>query len=245
VRFAALPAVAAAGDGSAPAPALPQTPGAPRPLTPFMALVGDEYYTAKEQLILDEQARCLSAVWPAALLLSLLCVKRWLPAGAAAHAVWPVALCFLCYMCDNKCTQVLLRTLRFELIAEQPHRYLLNFCHVLHASHAVTKLATCLARAPPHCGLALCLDSPLPLPCPLPRPGRTGLMPDTALPAPAACLAAAHAVHYKTQVVVSARCNAGPACPALSHGPKQHLARASGPHQYCACIPQKGGPPRR
>ncbi len=63
VRFAALPAVAAAGDGSAPAPALPQTPGPAGPPMPFLvALVGDEYYTAKEQLILDEQARYPSAV---------------------------------------------------------------------------------------------------------------------------------------------------------------------------------------
>lgn len=62
VRFAALPAVAAAGDGSAPAPALLQTPGAAGAPMPFLALVGDEYYTAKEQLILDEQARYPSAV---------------------------------------------------------------------------------------------------------------------------------------------------------------------------------------
>ncbi len=77
-------------------------------------------------------------------------------------------MCFLGYVCDADCMQVLLRTLRFELIAEQPHRYLLNFCHVLHASHAVTKLANCLARGPPPCGLALCPDSALATPCPLP-----------------------------------------------------------------------------
>lgn len=41
--------------------------------------------------------------------------------------------------------QVLLRTLRFDLIAEQPLRYLLNFCRLLHCSHAVSKLAVCLA----------------------------------------------------------------------------------------------------
>ena len=41
--------------------------------------------------------------------------------------------------------QALLRTLRFDLIAEQPHRYLLNFCRLLHCSHAVNKLAVCLA----------------------------------------------------------------------------------------------------
>ena len=42
-------------------------------------------------------------------------------------------------------SQVLLRTLRFDLIAEQPLRYLLNFCRLLHCSHAVSKLAVCLA----------------------------------------------------------------------------------------------------
>lgn len=40
---------------------------------------------------------------------------------------------------------MLLRTLRFDLIAEQPLRYLLNFCRLLHCSHAVNKLAVCLA----------------------------------------------------------------------------------------------------
>ena len=40
---------------------------------------------------------------------------------------------------------MLLRTLRFDLIAEQPLRYLLNFCRLLHCSHAVSKLAVCLA----------------------------------------------------------------------------------------------------
>ncbi|KAK9838164.1 hypothetical protein WJX81_005734 [Elliptochloris bilobata] len=95
VRFAALHMLAAADPARPGTPALPDY-GAPRQLTLFAPLVGEEYYAAKERLILDEQ--------------------------------------------------VLLRTLRFELIAEQPHRYLLNFCRLLHCSHAITKLAICLVN---------------------------------------------------------------------------------------------------
>lgn len=56
VRFAAqhaLPAAIAAG-ADTPAETACDTL---RPLTPFSALVGEEYYAAKEHLIMDEQAR--------------------------------------------------------------------------------------------------------------------------------------------------------------------------------------------
>ena len=56
VRFAALHLCAAPGPGGQGAAALPDDQ-APQQAAPFAPLVGEQYYAAKEQLILDEQAR--------------------------------------------------------------------------------------------------------------------------------------------------------------------------------------------
>ena len=56
VRFAALHLRAASDPSGQGAPALPDYQ-APLQPAPFAPLVGEQYYAAKEQLILDEQAR--------------------------------------------------------------------------------------------------------------------------------------------------------------------------------------------
>ena len=60
VRFAALHLRAATDPSGQSTPGLPdyQAPQQPAPFTP---LVGEQYYAAKEQLILDEQARSCSS----------------------------------------------------------------------------------------------------------------------------------------------------------------------------------------
>ena len=42
--------------------------------------------------------------------------------------------------------QVLLRTLRFQLALEHPHKHLLSMCRLLSCSQPLTQLATCLVR---------------------------------------------------------------------------------------------------
>lgn len=156
MRFAALHLRAAPDPGGQGPTALPDHQ-APQQPAPFAPLVGELYYAAKEQLILDEQARTLP---PKKCLLLFLVHSLWyvrsLRPVLVLRAPCKVPLELLLLLLVPRLStglsngplgrlQVLLRTLHFDLIAEQPLRYLLNFCCLLRCSHAVSKLAVCLA----------------------------------------------------------------------------------------------------